>query len=105
MFSCSRERRGFSKPEAVLKPLKGSETIMLVEDEEAILKMTELMFQSMGYTVISSSKPKDAVKIVAEPMQEKIHLLITDVVMPEMNGKELTRKILERHPFIRCPVV
>ncbi len=79
---------------------KGTETILLVEDEVAILDMTTKMIQQMGYTVLAASSPVDALRIAREHT-EKIHLLITDVVMPEMNGRDLARKLAEVHPDIK----
>ena len=72
-------------------------TILIVEDEVSILKMTEQMLNRMGYTVLSASKPKEAINIAREHTGE-IHLLLTDVVMPEMNGQELLKKLLPIRP-------
>lgn len=85
-------------PEAI--PAGGNETILLVEDDTAILEMTTLMLESKGYTVLTASKPSDAIR-TAGSHAGKIHLLISDVIMPEMNGRELARKILSICPDIR----
>lgn len=79
----------------------GEETILLVEDEPGILKLGTKMLKSMGYQVLFSKAPKNAIKIASE-YQEPIHLLITDVVMPGMNGKDLSLKIKELYPGIKC---
>lgn len=71
---------------------KGSETILLVEDEEAILKMTTLLLERLGYTVLGASNPDDALN-AGTSYPGKIDLLLTDVVMPGMNGKDLAEKI------------
>lgn len=81
---------------------QGSETILLVEDETAILRMTENMLERFGYTVLSASSPGEALDIVQSPDIEKIHLLMTDVVMPEMNGKDPAGKVLNLHPEVKC---
>jgi len=74
----------------------GSETILLVEDEPAILKMCREMIGRLGYTVLTAKNPKDALRVAVEH-GEKIILLITDVVMPEMNGRELSSQLLKTH--------
>ncbi len=78
----------------------GSETILVVEDEVAILDMTAKMIRQMGYTVLTASSPGDALRM-ARMHTGKIQLLITDVVMPEMNGRDLARKVTDLHPEIK----
>ena len=82
------------------KEKKGQETILITEDNDAILKMTALMLSRYGYRVIPASSPRDALQ-VAEQEKDRIHLLLTDVVMPFMNGRELANKILEINPQIK----
>ncbi|MEN6484546.1 MAG: response regulator, partial [Syntrophobacteraceae bacterium] len=91
------------------KPLKevpqepaftGSETILLVEDDPSVLRMTSKMLERLGYRVIAAGTPSEAIRL-AEAHSDAIHLLMTDVVMPEMNGLDLARKILERHPGLK----
>ena len=79
---------------------EGKETILLVEDEPSILKMIGMMLQHLGYTVLASSSPSDALRM-ADSHAGSIDLLITDVVMPEMNGRELAQKLLKRHPKVK----
>ncbi|TYT75960.1 hybrid sensor histidine kinase/response regulator [Desulfobotulus mexicanus] len=81
------------------KTVGGSETILLVEDEPMILDMTKNMLQLVGYTVLASSLPSEAIKM-AKGFTGTIHLLISDVVMPEMNGAELSSQIREICPDI-----
>nr|NJM01716.1 response regulator [Desulfobacula sp.] len=64
--------------------------------------MTRLMLERMGYTVLTAHTPGEALSIVKEAKAEVIHLLMTDVVMPEMNGRDLSEKILALHPGLRC---
>ena len=73
--------------------LLGTETILLVEDEPSILGMTRMMLERMGYKVIAAGTPGEAIALAHEHAGE-IHLLMTDVVMPEMNGRDLARNIL-----------
>ncbi len=77
------------------------ETILLVEDEPAILKMTALMLEKLGHTVLPASTPKEALRIATDYSGE-IHLLMTDVIMPEMNGHNLKATVLKIRPDIKC---
>ena len=79
----------------------GQETILLVEDELSILKMTKLMLESLGYQVVASSTPSEAIRL-AQDYAGEIHLLVTDVIMPEMNGRDLAESIQSIHPNIKC---
>jgi PAS domain S-box-containing protein len=79
----------------------GIETILLVEDEPSILNMTAMMLQNMGYTVLAASSARDAILMAEDYASHNIHLIISDVVMPEMNGPDLARKILELYPHLK----
>ena len=70
----------------------GSETILLVEDESVILDLGRRLLESLGYHVLAANSPTDAL-ILAKEHPETIDLLITDVVMPEMNGRELAEQL------------
>ena len=74
---------------------------MFVEDEAAILELGRHMLEGLGYTVLTASSPGEALRLAGERGAE-IHLLITDVVMPEMNGRELVDKIVAQRPGLRC---
>ncbi|MDX1775515.1 MAG: PAS domain S-box protein [Desulfobulbales bacterium] len=78
----------------------GNERILLVEDEPAILNLTRTMLESLGYNVLCTTSPVSALSI-AEEHADTIDLLITDVVMPEMNGHELTEKLRIVRPDIK----
>jgi len=80
---------------------RGHETILLVEDETTILEVAAIMLEELGYSVLTAGTPGDAISI-AEENRGKIHLLITDVVMPGMNGRELSDKLLSIYPDLRC---
>ena len=80
---------------------RGHETILLVEDEPAILSMVGQLLTRLGYRVLTASLPSQAIAIArAHPGQ--IHLLVTDVVMPEMNGRELEKRLAGLVPGLRC---
>ncbi len=87
------------KTDADKPDVRGHETILLVEDEHSILGMTTMMLERLGYTVVATSSPGEAIRLVGE-YTDPIHLLMTDVVMPEMNGRDLAKKILTLYPNI-----
>lgn len=76
------------------------ETVLLVEDEARILNMGETMLRRLGYKVLTAGTPDEAI-YVAENHAEQLHLLITDVVMPEMNGRDLAEHITVLKPGIK----
>jgi two-component system, cell cycle sensor histidine kinase and response regulator CckA len=75
----------------------GHQTILLVEDEPAILELCKSMLESNGYRVFAASTPSAAIKR-AENYSGTIDLLVTDVIMPEMNGYELSKRLRAGHP-------
>ena len=83
------------------EPHKGHETILLVEDEEAILRMTCMMLERLGYNVFTANTPAEAIQI-CDTLETKIHLLMTDVVMPLMNGPDLFDKLRRIRPTMQC---
>lgn len=76
------------------------ETVLLVEDEASTLKVTAAILEKLGYTVLRAGTPAEALA-TADEFAGCIHLLLTDVIMPEMNGKELADTIMARHSGIR----
>jgi len=78
----------------------GGETILLVEDEPMILGMTAAMLRRLGYHVLPAATPGAALRLAREHAGT-IHLLMTDVVMPEMNGRELARNLLALYPDLK----
>ncbi len=74
----------------------GAGTILLVEDDRTILSLTKRLLVKLGYTVITAQNPIDAIKY-ADEHDENIDLLITDVIMPDMNGRELANTILSKY--------
>jgi CheY-like chemotaxis protein len=79
----------------------GDETILLVEDEPAILNMAKIMLERQGYRVLTASSSSEAI-CTAREFDGDIHLLVTDVIMTEMNGRELAAQLLGMHPAMRC---
>ncbi|MFH0726927.1 MAG: response regulator [Pseudomonadota bacterium] len=78
----------------------GDETILLVEDEPTTRDIARLILEKWGYRVLAASTPGEAVRVAGEHPLE-IHLLLTDVVMPEMNGRDLAKTIASFCPEIR----
>jgi two-component system, cell cycle sensor histidine kinase and response regulator CckA len=78
----------------------GHETILLVEDEPSILKLTAKMLERLGYVVLPAAAPGEAIRLAREHAGD-IHLLMTDVVMPEMNGRDLAENLLSIYPEIK----
>jgi signal transduction histidine kinase/CheY-like chemotaxis protein len=82
-------------------PRGGKETVLIVEDEEAILNLGKRSLSALGYRVLAANSPARAIRL-AEENAGSIDLLVTDVVMPEINGKELYEKISAIQPGLRC---
>jgi signal transduction histidine kinase/CheY-like chemotaxis protein len=76
----------------------GAETILLVEDEDVVRRLVAQSLESFGYRVISAAAPGEALAAAA---LEEFDLLVTDVVMPEMNGRELAELLAETRPGLR----
>lgn len=81
-------------------PVRGSETILLVEDEEAVRRLAERALKSAGYNVLTASNGGEAL-LLLERFAGPVHLLLTDVIMPEMNGRDLANRLRESRPDIR----
>ena len=78
----------------------GIETILLVEDELTLLKMATKMLQRLGYNVLAASTPSQAISLARES-GERINLMLTDIMMPEMNGRELANSIFSFSPKLK----
>jgi DNA-binding NtrC family response regulator len=79
---------------------QGSETILLVEDEEAVRELASRILSAKGYSVVAAKSTKEAEQF-SEKSKGKIHLLLTDIIMPGTSGRELARRITARHPRTR----
>jgi two-component system, cell cycle sensor histidine kinase and response regulator CckA len=79
---------------------RGTETVLLVEDEESVRTLTRSLLEEGGYTVIEASSGTHALE-VAGRHSGPIHLLLTDVVMPGMNGRELAQKMIANYPAVK----
>ncbi|MHB8121692.1 MAG: c-type heme family protein [Desulfuromonadaceae bacterium] len=79
----------------------GHETILLVEDDQAILNMATMILSRQGYTVLPANTPLDGIRLAKEHADE-INLLVTDVIMPVMNGKDLALDLQSMNPQLKC---
>jgi PAS domain S-box-containing protein len=91
------EIRGESTEEL---PMSRGETVLLVEDEILILKMSKVILETLGYKVLAANGPDEALRLASE-YEGEIDLLITDVVMPGMNGRELAERINAIRPKVK----
>ena len=87
--------------ETVERALQGDETILLVEDEPTLLRLTTTMLQHLGYTVLATDRPGEAIRLAGE-YGGQIHLLLTDVIMPQMNGRDLAERLGKNRPDMKC---
>ncbi len=76
---------------------RGAETILLVEDEEGVRRVVETMLTRQGYNVLSTASCEEAM-VFAEGYVGRIHLLITDIVMPGMSGRTMAERLTAKRP-------
>ncbi|NOG46658.1 MAG: PAS domain S-box protein [Calditrichaeota bacterium] len=91
---------GIEEDEGKEIPKGNKEVIILVEDEQTILKMTESMLENLNYTVVAVNSPEEVLELVIK-YDIKIDLLLTDVVMPKMNGKELASELTKHQSALK----
>ena len=96
------ETRGPKAPRSLPKAdlPRGTETVLLVEDETAVREVTREQLESLGYRVLACANAAEAMVAAARHV-EPLHLLLTDVVMPGMNGRELAERLLQSRPGLR----
>ena len=92
-------QRIFAKARAPEWP-RGSETILVVEDQPATLKVTRILLEHLGYRVLEASDGHSALDLFARYRNE-IRLILTDVVMPDMTGPDVYARLLELNPDLR----
>lgn len=93
--------RAAAEPAVAGPAVRGHDTILLVEDEPAILRLATRALTAYGYTVIGARSPEEALRVAAGHPDD-IHLLLTDVVMPVMNGRQLADALRLSRPGIAC---
>lgn len=80
---------------------RGVETILLVEDEPSVRELTTHILRQLGYTVLEADSGEQALRLVQQHNQVPIHLLLSDVVMPRMSGRELMQKLHALRPDVK----
>jgi PAS domain S-box-containing protein len=83
-----------------LRRMPGAETIMVVEDEDNVRKLTASILKRQGYTVLSAASGEQCLNLLSDH-KDPLHLLLTDVIMPSMNGRELFEKLVVRFPTLK----
>ncbi len=94
-----REARA-EKPVADLAPARGAETVLLVEDADALRELTRELLEENGYAVLEADRPEKAIEIAANH-HGRIALMLTDMVMPGMNGRALAEKLAVERPEMK----
>jgi PAS domain S-box-containing protein len=105
-FKICLPRHGAPNPAAQTEPVAApprgrGETVLLVEDSQAILASTRKNLERLGYTVLGANSPAEAISLGGRHAAQ-LRLLITDVVMPEQNGRELAAYFQSLHPQLKC---
>ncbi len=100
-----RHTDGAAEPAAAetsaLPPVSGEGVLLLVEDDASIRATTKVFLEKLGYTVWDAHSPDEALRLAAAS-EQPIRLLITDVVLPGMNGRELAEHLTRQRPSMRC---
>jgi two-component system cell cycle sensor histidine kinase/response regulator CckA len=91
---------GLERPAVVTTDVQGDETVLLVEDEPQVRGVARRILERQGYLVLVPQSAEEALRL-AEDYAGTIHLLVTDVVMPRMNGSELSRLLRQQRPGLR----
>ncbi len=94
------ERLSVVRNKAVTEQCRGTETLLLVEDDPSLLSLTHVFLIGLGYKVLDATNGEEAVQIFRE-YHSPIHMLLTDVVMPGINGREAAARIKEQRPGIK----
>jgi CheY-like chemotaxis protein len=91
---------GSSEKPADRRPVTGTETVLLVEDEGAVRVLVRRVLDRNGYRVLEASSGPDALRLL-ESNSEPVHMLLTDVVMPGMSGRELADRLAPEYPQMK----
>jgi two-component system, cell cycle sensor histidine kinase and response regulator CckA len=76
----------------------GTETVLVLEDDVSVRHISIRVLQGLGYEVIEAANAEDAQRLIAEDSERKIHLLLTDIVMPHMNGRDFAKWLHKTRP-------
>lgn len=81
-------------------PAGHGETILVVDDDVVILNLVKKCLEQLGYAVLAAATPLEAIRL-AETHIQKIRVVLTDVIMPEMNGRELVKRLMSLKPDLK----
>jgi len=95
-----REKKSVGKEKSVKGKIRGTETVLVVEDDETLRNMAKRILEGYGYKTLVAQNGQEALNIAAK-YEFPIHLLLTDVVMPGMNGRELAEQVQAEIPDIK----
>jgi two-component system cell cycle sensor histidine kinase/response regulator CckA len=87
------------QPAILPKPGTGTETVLVVEDAEALRELTRRLLSTLGYTVLVAANADQAIQLFAE--NPAIDVLLTDVVMPGLSGPDLSQQLMKRRPWLK----
>ncbi|MCX6545905.1 MAG: PAS domain S-box protein [Acidobacteria bacterium] len=88
-------------PPVSIESVMGWETVLLVEDEATLLELGKRTLERLGYRVLATTSPSRAIELLRDYSGD-IHLLLTDVVMPEMSGRTLQQRVDDLRPGLKC---
>jgi CheY-like chemotaxis protein len=91
---------GLRRTSGDVAAVRGGETILLVEDEESIRRVAARALRGYGYVVLTADNGEEALEVL-ERHSAEVHIVVTDVVMPRMAGRELTEEVQRRRPGIK----
>jgi len=98
----SAEVTGTPSENGTIEAPGGDETILLVEDDDSVREITGEFLKSFGYNVLAAHSATEACSISSGDSDGVIHLLLTDMIMPVMNGWDLSQEIIKKHPGLKC---
>ncbi len=83
-----------------IRDIQGHETVLLVEDDDGVRELAQLTLEENGYRVVVASNGSEALRLL-DNFKETVHLLLTDVIMPEMSGRQLAEQVVQKRPEIK----
>jgi PAS domain S-box-containing protein len=95
------EEKGKTEPAPAARPAGGNEKVLVAEDEQIVRQMISTSLRNFGYEVVEAVNGREALRKCKEPSDRSFDLLITDVVMPEMGGRELAESLSRMYPRLK----
>lgn len=96
----TEDRAPGKSADSVMCGSRGMETLLLVEDDESLRKLSQMLLESQGYVVVTASDGKDALKRLTS-FEGRLDLVVTDVVMPHVDGPQLVQELRKRFPHVK----